>query len=104
MAIRLDSFALDLDRRNIIGRTLPITTILDRVSTTLQAGMLNIIMGPSGSGKTSLLNAMALRLQNGVGTRYKQHGEMTFNGSVPSDSVIILCWQGGWPPSALRLP
>ncbi|MAD86793.1 MAG: hypothetical protein CL912_27865 [Deltaproteobacteria bacterium] len=86
--IALDRFALDLDKRSIIGRKLPTKTILHPVTANFQAGLLNVIMGPSGSGKTSLLNAMALRLHNSVGTRYKQYGEMTFNGSVPSDSVI----------------
>ncbi|KAK2626243.1 hypothetical protein QTJ16_004505 [Diplocarpon rosae] len=86
--IGLDRFALDLDKWNFLGRRLPTKTILRPVTATFQAGLLNIIMGPSGSGKTSLLNAMALRLHNGVGTHYKQFGEMTFNGSAPSDSVI----------------
>ncbi|KAH6694186.1 ABC transporter-like protein [Leptodontidium sp. MPI-SDFR-AT-0119] len=86
--IGLDRFALDLDKTTIVGRKLPTKTILHPVTATFQAGLLNVIMGPSGSGKTSLLNAMALRLHNSVGTRYKQYGEMTFNGSVPSDSVI----------------
>ncbi|KAL2063924.1 hypothetical protein VTL71DRAFT_4418 [Oculimacula yallundae] len=86
--IGLDRFALDLDKRSIFGRKLPTKTILHPVTATFQAGLLNVIMGPSGSGKTSLLNAMALRLHNSVGTRYKQYGEMTFNGSVPSDSVV----------------
>jgi ABC-type multidrug transport system ATPase subunit len=86
--VSLDKFALDLDKRNIAGKNLPTKTILHPVTTTFKAGSLNIIMGPSGSGKTSLLNAMALRLHNGLGTRYRQFGEMTFNGSVPSDSVI----------------
>lgn len=36
----------------------------------------------------ALLNGMALRLHSSFGTKYSQFGEMTFNGSVPSDSVI----------------
>lgn len=86
--ITLDRFALDLDKRSMLGRKLPTKTILHPVTMAFQAGLLNIIMGPSGSGKTSLLNAMALRLHNSLGTQYRQTGEMTFNGSVPSDSVI----------------
>ncbi|KUJ14979.1 ABC transporter-like protein [Mollisia scopiformis] len=86
--ISLDRFALDLDKRSMLGRKLPTKTIIHPVTTTFQAGLLNIIMGPSGSGKTSLLNAMALRLHNTLGTQYRQAGKMTFNGSVPSDSVI----------------
>lgn len=37
---------------------------------------------------TALLNGMALRLHNSLGTKYSQFGEMTFNGSVPLDSVV----------------
>jgi ABC-type multidrug transport system ATPase subunit len=86
--IGLDKFALDLDKRTFLGRSLPTKTILQPITATFQAGSLNVIMGPSGSGKTSLLNAMALRLRNSPGTRYRPYGDMTFNGSVPSDSVI----------------
>ena len=86
--IGLDKFALDLDKRTVLGRSLPTKTILQPLTATFQAGALNVIMGPSGSGKTSLLNSMALRLRNSPGTRYRPYGTMTFNGSVPSDSVI----------------
>ena len=86
--IGLDKFSLDLDKRTVLGRKLPTKTILEPVTATFQSGMLNVIMGPSGSGKTSLLNAMALRLHNSAGTRYRSFGEMMFNGAVPSDSVI----------------
>jgi ABC-type transport system involved in cytochrome bd biosynthesis fused ATPase/permease subunit len=86
--IKLDKLALDLDKRSIFGRKLPTKTILQPVTANFQPKLLNIIMGPSGSGKTSLLNAMALRLHNSMGTRYKSSGEMTFNGARPSDSVI----------------
>ncbi|KAK8922855.1 putative ABC transporter ATP-binding protein/permease [Metarhizium anisopliae] len=84
----LDDFALGLDKRNMHGKKLPRKTILNPLSTTFRAGVLNVIMGPSGSGKTSLLNAMALRLRNSVGTKYRPSGRLTFNGAVPSDSVI----------------
>lgn len=86
--IGLDQFALDLDKRNILGKKLPRKTILKPVNATFEAGKLNVIMGPSGSGKTSLLNAMALRLFDRLGTKYIRHGTMTFNGSVPSNSVV----------------
>ena len=86
--IGLDKFALDLDKRTMRGKKLPTKTILHPVTATFQAGLLNVIMGPSGSGKTSLLSAMALRLHNSAGTRYRQFGDMTFNGAVPSDSVV----------------
>jgi ABC-type multidrug transport system ATPase subunit len=86
--IALNKFALDLDKRTILGKKLPTKTILNPITAHFQSGMLNVIIGPSGSGKTSLLNAMALRLHNSVGTKYRTYGEMTFNGAVPSDSVV----------------
>ncbi|KAF7883015.1 hypothetical protein EAF00_011504 [Botryotinia globosa] len=92
--IGLDKFALDLEKRNSLGKKQPTKTILNPVTATFQAGVLNVIMGPSGSGKTSLLNAMALRLRNSIGTKYRPSGDMTFNGAVPSDSVIrsVCCY------------
>lgn len=86
--VGLDKFALELDKRTISGKKLPRKTIVNPVNTTFEAGTLNVIMGPSGSGKTSLLNAMALRLRNSLGTKYIPTGKLTFNGAVPSDSVI----------------
>jgi ABC-type multidrug transport system ATPase subunit len=86
--IMLDKFALDLDKRSALGKKLPTKTILHPLTAHFQPGLLNVIMGPSGSGKTSLLNSMALRLHNSIGTQYKQSGDMRFNGAVPSDSVI----------------
>ncbi|KAK3937154.1 P-loop containing nucleoside triphosphate hydrolase protein [Diplogelasinospora grovesii] len=87
--VGLDRFALTLDKRSLLPHK-PKTTkvILNPVTGTFQAGVLNVIMGPSGSGKTSLLNAMALRLGNSFGTRYRPSGEMTFNGAVPSETVV----------------
>lgn len=84
----LDRFALALDKKAATGKSLPRRLIVNPITTTFQAGTLNVIMGPSGSGKTSLLNAMALRLRNSVGTKYRPSGKLTFNGAVPSDSVI----------------
>ncbi|KAK1978248.1 ABC transporter [Colletotrichum cereale] len=86
--VGLDGFALALDKRAPSGKRLPTKTILNPVNATFQAGKLNIIMGPSGSGKTSLLNAMALRLHNSVSTRYLPSGRLTFNGALPSNSVV----------------
>ncbi|KKY31154.1 putative pleiotropic drug resistance protein 1 [Diaporthe ampelina] len=86
--VGLDKFALDLDKRSPWGRKLPRKTILHPVTSTFEAGKLNVIMGPSGSGKTSLLNAMALRLNSSLGTRYRPAGRLAFNGAEPSDSVI----------------
>ncbi|KAL7619738.1 hypothetical protein AAE478_010280 [Parahypoxylon ruwenzoriense] len=86
--VGLDDFSLALDKMSPVGKKLPTKAILDPVTTTFQAGKLNVIMGPSGSGKTSLLNAMALRLHSTIGTRYNPSGKLTFNGAIPSDSVI----------------
>jgi ABC-type multidrug transport system ATPase subunit/ABC-type multidrug transport system permease subunit len=86
--IGLNKLALDLDKRTVWGKKLPTKTILQPVTANFQAGLLNVIMGPSGSGKTSLLNAMALRLHSSFGTKYSRSGEMTFNGAIPSDSVV----------------
>ncbi|KAI3539395.1 ABC transporter [Colletotrichum abscissum] len=86
--VGLDDFALALDKRAASGKTLPTKTILNPVSTTFEAGKLNVIMGPSGSGKTSLLNAMSLRLPSSLSTRYRLSGKLTFNNAQPSNSVI----------------
>ncbi|PNY25851.1 ABC transporter ATP-binding protein/permease [Tolypocladium capitatum] len=86
--VGLVDFALALDKRAVSGKKLPRKTILHPVTATFRAGVLNVIMGPSGSGKTSLLNAMALRLRNFIGTKYRPSGKLTFNGAEPSDSVI----------------
>ncbi|CAJ2509320.1 Uu.00g143460.m01.CDS01 [Anthostomella pinea] len=86
--VGLDRFALDLDKRSMLGKRLPTKTILNPVTATFEAGTLNIIMGPSGSGKTSLLNAMARRLKSTLGTKYRPSGRLTFNDAVPSTSVI----------------
>lgn len=84
----LDKFSLYLEKRSATGKKLPRRAIVNPISTTFKAGVLNVIMGPSGSGKTSLLNAMALRLRNSFGTKYRPEGTINFNGAVPSDSVI----------------
>lgn len=86
--LSLEDFSLGLEKRAANGKKLPSRTIVNPISTTFQAGVLNVIMGPSGSGKTSLLNAMALRLRNSVSTKYRPSGKLKFNGAVPSDSVI----------------
>ncbi|KAH6605750.1 abc transporter [Trichoderma cornu-damae] len=86
--VELENFSLDLDKRAANGKKLPRKTIVQPISVNFQAGTLNIIMGPSGSGKTSLLNSMALRLRNSVGTHYRPSGKMSFNGAVPSASVV----------------
>ena len=86
--VDLDMFALNLDRRSVLGRRLPPKTILNPVTTTFSSGVLNVVMGPSGSGKTSLLNAAAMRLKNSPGTTYRSSGRLLFNGAEPSASVV----------------
>lgn len=86
--IRLDSYTLDIQKRNARLRKVPKLSILKSINTTFKPGVLNVIMGPSGSGKTSLLNLMARRLHNSIATRYETHGEMLFNGAIPSEKVI----------------
>ncbi|KAL5091533.1 hypothetical protein Trisim1_003135 [Trichoderma cf. simile WF8] len=86
--VELENFSLDLDKRAANGKKLPRKPIVKPINVTFQAGTLNIIMGPSGSGKTSLLNSMALRLRNSISTHYRPSGKMSFNGAVPSSSVV----------------
>ncbi|KAH6997467.1 P-loop containing nucleoside triphosphate hydrolase protein [Ilyonectria destructans] len=86
--LQLEKFALSLEKRTISWKRRSNTTILQPIDMKFPAGVLNVIIGPSGSGKTSLLNAMALRLRNSIGTRYHPAGALTFNGAVPSGSVI----------------
>lgn len=87
--VGLDGFALELDKKSPWGKkSVARKTILHPVTATFEAGKLNVIMGPSGSGKTSLLNAMALRLNNNATTRYRPSGKLVFNGAEPSSSVI----------------
>ncbi|KAI0486722.1 P-loop containing nucleoside triphosphate hydrolase protein [Xylaria cf. heliscus] len=86
--VGLDKFALKLDKRSALGKSLPTKTILHPITATFEAGTLNIIMGPSGSGKTSLLNTMAQRLNNTIGTKYRSTGRLLFNGALPSNTVI----------------
>ncbi|PGH12369.1 hypothetical protein AJ79_04317 [Helicocarpus griseus UAMH5409] len=90
VSIRLDKYALEirkrtLDKRGFTSRRLE---ILKPISTDFVPGQLNVIMGPSGSGKTSLLCSIARRLHSSFGTRYRVSGEMLYNGSAPSESVI----------------
>ncbi|PNP40769.1 hypothetical protein TGAMA5MH_07209 [Trichoderma gamsii] len=86
--VELENSSLDLDKRALNGKKLPRKNILKPINVNFHAGTLNIIMGPSGSGKTSLLNSMALRLRNSIGTHYRPSGKMSFNGAVPSASVV----------------
>ncbi|QQK40979.1 ABC efflux transporter, putative [Penicillium digitatum] len=88
VAISLDKYALDIQRRRTPWATAEIIQILRPITADFQPGELNIIMGPSGSGKTSLLNSIAHRLHGSMGTQYRVHGTMLYNGAVPSNSVI----------------
>ncbi|KAF9889185.1 hypothetical protein FE257_007674 [Aspergillus nanangensis] len=88
VAISLDKYALDIRKRGFLGRGSRTLSILKPITAEFQSGELNIIMGPSGSGKTSLLNSIARRLHSSLSTRYQVHGDMLYNGAVPSESVI----------------
>ena len=79
----LEIYKPSLGRRK--GRTLD---VLEGVSTTFQAGELNVILGPSGSGKSSLLNTMARRLRSSPLTRYRTSGTILFNGVQPTDKEV----------------
>ncbi|KAF8460995.1 P-loop containing nucleoside triphosphate hydrolase protein [Kalaharituber pfeilii] len=86
--VGLDDVKLNIVKRGILKSQNKKLEILKGVSTTFEAGKLNIIMGPSGSGKSTLLNLMAKRLRSTAITSYKTSGRMLFNGALPSDSVV----------------
>jgi ABC-type multidrug transport system ATPase subunit/ABC-type multidrug transport system permease subunit len=88
VAISLDQYALEIRKRRFPWRSAQTLPILRPITAQFQPGQLNVIMGPSGSGKTSLLNSIARRLHGSVGTQYRIHGNMLYNGAVPSESVI----------------
>jgi ABC-type multidrug transport system ATPase subunit/ABC-type multidrug transport system permease subunit len=88
VAIALDQYALDIRKRRFPWQSAQTLRILRPITTQFQPGQLNVIMGPSGSGKTSLLNSIARRLQGSMSTQYRIHGNMLYNGAVPSKSVI----------------
>lgn len=88
VAISLDSYALEIRKRDIFKRKSRILTILRPITAEFRPGELNVIMGPSGSGKTSLLNSIARRLRGSFGTQYRVYGDMLYNGAVPSENVI----------------
>lgn len=88
VAISLDKYALDIQKRGLFGRGSQTLSILKPITAEFHSGELNVIMGPSGSGKTSLLNSIARRQQGSLSTQYRIHGDMLYNGAVPSESVI----------------
>ena len=88
ITIRLDSYTLDIQKRDVRIKLAPKISILKPLNSTFEPGVLNVIMGPSGSGKTSLLNLMARRLHSSMATRYETGGEMFFNGAIPSEKVV----------------
>lgn len=85
--VSLHNYSLDVEKRNSIREKSQIS-ILKPITANFEPGVLNVIMGPSGSGKTSLLNLMAGRLPNSMTTKYQMHGQMLFNGAVPSEGVV----------------
>jgi ABC-type glutathione transport system ATPase component len=88
VTIRLEGYALDIEKRSWWGKKIKDLAILKPVSAEFQPGVLNVIMGPSGSGKTSLLNSMARRLKDDFTTKYRTFGHLVFNGAVPSEQVV----------------
>ncbi|KAH7010727.1 P-loop containing nucleoside triphosphate hydrolase protein [Macrophomina phaseolina] len=86
--IRLEDYALEIEKRNWMGRKTKQLEVLKPVSAQFEPGVLNIIMGPSGSGKTTLLNSMGHRLKNNFSTKYHSSGNLLVNDAIPSDSVL----------------
>lgn len=86
--ISLNKYTLEIKKKDYFWKAPRTIPILQPITTEFQAGQLNVIMGPSGSGKTSLLNSIARRLHGSVGTKYRLGGIMSYNGAIPSESVI----------------
>ncbi|KAL1616582.1 hypothetical protein SLS54_008317 [Diplodia seriata] len=86
--LRLEDYALEIEKRNWMGRKTKQLEVLKPVTAEFEPGVLNIIMGPSGSGKTTLLNSMGHRLKNSFSTKYHSSGQLLVNGAIPSDSVL----------------
>ncbi|KAJ9201894.1 hypothetical protein DTO164E3_3332 [Paecilomyces variotii] len=88
VAISLDKYAMQIRKRDWLGRRSRTLQVLRPITAEFRPGELNVIMGPSGSGKTSLLNSVARRLHGNLWTQYRVLGDMLYNGAVPSESVI----------------
>ncbi|KAJ5751645.1 hypothetical protein N7520_008562 [Penicillium odoratum] len=88
LTISLDRYALEIRKRGRPWQEAQVLHVLKPITAEFHPGELNIIMGPSGSGKTSLLNSIASRLQGSMGTQYRVHGQMLYNGAIPSETVI----------------
>ena len=86
--IRLEDYALEIEKRNWMGKKTKQLDVLKPVSAQFEPGVLNIIMGPSGSGKTTLLNSMGQRLRNDFSTKYHASGQLLVNNAIPSESVL----------------
>ncbi|KIV99856.1 uncharacterized protein PV09_08524 [Verruconis gallopava] len=86
IAVNVENFCLEVEQKSIKGTTTK--RIFSPITATFQPGMINVIMGPSGSGKTSLLNSIALRLQDSARRKHKLSGKLTFNGATPTSNVI----------------
>ncbi|KAJ5341263.1 hypothetical protein N7541_010387 [Penicillium brevicompactum] len=87
VTISLNEYSLQI-RKKRAWKSAQTLQILRPINANFQSGQLNVIMGPSGSGKTSLLNSIANRLKGSLDTQYCVHGDMLYNGAVPSKSVI----------------
>lgn len=87
VTIGLDKYEVKVQRRHLWKHTYS-KTILNPVSATFEPGKINVVMGPSGSGKTTLLQCFAQRSNNNFFSTYLPFGNVTFNGAIPTASVI----------------
>lgn len=85
--VNLENLSLSITK-SVAGFRKRKIDILNGVTASFAHGKLNAILGPSGSGKSSLLNLMANRLNSSLFSKYDSSGEIYFNDSIPSKSVV----------------
>ena len=86
--ITLIEYSVGVMKRMLFGSKPVMKTLLTPITAKFEAGKLNVIVGPSGSGKTSLLNSLANRTRDTLGTLYYKTGSMLYNGAAPSEDVV----------------
>jgi ABC-type multidrug transport system ATPase subunit len=86
--VDLHDIKLSVIRRKKFGLRSQQINILQGVSASFVPGSINAILGPSGSGKSSLLNFIADRLHSSAYQKYISSGDIIFNNTLPSRSVI----------------
>ena len=62
--------------------------ILNSISATFKAGVINAIMGPSGSGKSTLLNLISGRVNSTLFSKFDKQGTIKCNGRIASESLF----------------